>query len=92
MTYRTEFPDYPPESMPAIPAGWIDTSWHNDTCPSFQVGENGPQVYVDYLNPARREIEGCPRFTVIVYDENDEQMPPLLETDDWSAVLQLLGA
>jgi hypothetical protein len=33
---RREFPDFPLESLPEIPADWDDQSWHNDACPSFE--------------------------------------------------------
>ena len=34
MNYKVEFPHYDDEL--ALPAGWLDTSWHNDVCPSFE--------------------------------------------------------
>lgn len=44
--FRTEFPDFDPATMPEIPSNWTDTSWDNDTCPSFAAQEN-ITVFVD---------------------------------------------
>ena len=27
-----EFPDYDLATLPPIPSGWVDSSWHNDIC------------------------------------------------------------
>lgn len=93
-TFRTEFPDFDPATMPAIPADWTDCSWHNDTCPSFIAA--GVQdyaepnwwmvhVFVDFLSTADREFPGGSRFQVVLNDDNGAT--GLLATDDWSAVL-----
>jgi hypothetical protein len=36
MSYRQEFPNFDPATMPEIPTGWEDISWHNDACPSLR--------------------------------------------------------
>ena len=67
-TYKTEFPSYDDEL--AFPKGWIDTSWHNDACPSFgYLTPSGEEVriYCDYVNPELREVEGK-RFNVVIDD------------------------
>lgn len=79
MTYREQFPDFDPATMPAIPATWADRSWRNDNCPSFQSGEW--TIWVDYAEPAQRE-HGGPRYHVecgLGYVRE--------ATDDWAAVL-----
>lgn len=67
-TYKTEFPGYDDELV--FPKGWNDTSWHNDTCPSFSYpalsGEE-IRIYCDYADPKLREIEGK-RFNVTMDD------------------------
>lgn len=91
MTYRTEFPDFDSATMPAIPAGWTDQSWHNDACPSFNAG-NGMVVFIDFADPSLKEFEDTKRFTVHsdpeVHDSNDV----LFETDDWEECLAFLIA
>jgi len=87
--FRTEFPDYDPASMPAIPATWTDVSWHNDSCPSFDTG-TGLMVYVDYADPEQREFDS-PRFSVIRDRETNDGCEVVLATDDWQAVLAATG-
>lgn len=86
MSYREEFPTFDPSTLPDLPKGWTDQSWHNDSCPSFNAG-NGMVVFIDFAQPDDREFPECERFTVHndpeVHDGNDV----LLATDDWNAVL-----
>lgn len=87
MTIATEFPDYDPATLPEIPAGWVDQSWHNDACPCFET--EGLQIYIDYADPSQRDIPDMPRFSVqtVIYGEAVD----LLTTDDWSAVLAIVA-
>lgn len=77
----TEFPDYPLDSLPEIPAGFTDTSWHNDTCPSFGDEEFNLVVFIDYPDAAMREYPQAPRFTLNKGEDH------LLSGDDWQAIL-----
>jgi hypothetical protein len=86
MTYREQFPDFDPATMPAIPAEWQDTSWHNDACPSFRIG-NGKMVFIDHADPAQREF-AVTRFSVQADPEVHNSNDVLLDTDDWSDVLE----
>jgi hypothetical protein len=88
MTYRDEFPKFNPANMPPIPPEWEDVSWHNDACPSFQTGDF--LIYVDYANPADREIENHPRFAVL--RDMGENFDVVIESDDWNAVLAVIAA
>jgi hypothetical protein len=80
--------------MPAIPDGWRDASWHNDTMPFFVASpERG--VWVGYADESLREFGGGKRFSVValvngMYEPDDT--PSILETDDWAEVLQFLAA
>jgi len=74
--YRDEFPDFSAGDMPAIPEGFEDLSWHNDVCPSFE--RNGLKLWVDYLNPNRRELKGK-RFTLTHGDD----AVLVFATDEW---------
>jgi hypothetical protein len=87
MTYQTEFPDFAEADMPAIPAGFFDTSWHNDTCPSFTSDQLGLTITVDYADPSKREYEGkYARFSVSPQDHGVECSGDSLTTDDWSEI------
>lgn len=78
------FPDYPVSDLPAIPAHWKDTSWHNDACPSFMVG--GLQVFIDYVDHSKREHPGEPRFHVMTEDTGS-----VLASDSWEEVVLAIG-
>ena len=80
--YTTEFPDYILDI--AIPADWVDVSWHNDSCPSW-LTPNGFKVMADYAAPVHRECSDYPRFAIIHPDGMD-----ILATDDWLEVLNTL--
>jgi hypothetical protein len=95
MTYRTQFPDYPESDMPQdIPQGLTDSSWRNDTCPSFTVWENDEspafnwcRLWVDYADPDQRELKPIARFQLTLWDDNSKIDPvTLLESDDWPAM------
>ena len=82
----TAFPDYPTADLPPIPSHWLDSSWHNDACPSFTVA--GLHVFVDYADPAKRELVGEPRFTVTTEDASKMScVSVVIATDDWQAVI-----
>ena len=88
MSYQIEFPDFDAagEADALIAAGFKDTSWHNDTCPSFT--RDGLWIFVDYVDPARREFPEAPRVVV----KTDDVEPALLfEGDDMAQALALCG-
>lgn len=88
--WKREFPDFKPAEMPDIPEGWEDQSWHNDTCPSFLA--NGLRVFIDYADPAQRELPDTPRFSVSREPTEAENYThdAELQTDDWSEVLRFV--
>ena len=70
--YQSEFANY--DDVLSIPTGWVDTSWHNDICPSFEktFGDVTFRLWCDYANIEKREVGGK-RFIVSKYlAENDE--------------------
>lgn len=85
-SYRVAFPDFAPETMPEIPPGWFDRSWHNEPCPSFNTG-NGHIVFVDYADRKDREIQEGDRFTVCACVDAYSHNGTLFSSDDWAAVL-----
>lgn len=102
--WKKEFPAFAESDMPAIPAGWIDSSWHNDACPSFVVMAAGDgdtnyefaRVWIAESDPAQREFHEVPRFQVS-YENGELAVHVGLTTDDWQEVLayvevrQILG-
>jgi hypothetical protein len=78
-----EFPDYDVSTLPAIPDEWLDTSWHNDTCPSWQVGPY--RVSIDYADPSEREFDNTERFLVSL------EQDCLLATNNWQEVLDYVA-
>ena len=88
MTYRTEFPDFPEADMPAMPEGFVDASWKNDSCPCFVSEAAGLTLFVDYADASSREFPETTRFS-LVRQATDER---LVDTDDWNAVLAAIAA
>ena len=87
--YKTEFPDFPDADMPAIPKGFVDSSWHNDTCPSIESDTAQLRIWIDYTELGNREFGNIGhRFTVLRKD--DDSGDAVLETDDWNEVLEYI--
>lgn len=93
-TAATEFPEIIIDVK--IPAHWEDTSWHNDTCPSFHIsdvvvtseGNNGYiRVYVDHANEDEREVQESARFGVCLLDEDMDYLEDVMNTNSWLEVL-----
>lgn len=82
--FHSVFTDYPLADIPATPSGWVETSWKNDACPSFQFVVDGEtmRVFVDYADPDQRECPSVPRFGLTTEDG-----VPVFETDSWDALL-----
>jgi len=61
------FTDYPIATMVPIPDSWTDESWQHETAPSFGpcIGPMGElaQIWIDYEDPAYREIPEAARFS-----------------------------
>lgn len=102
MTYQSEFPDFDPATMPAIPAGFEDESWHNDVCPNFHAAAEGLTVWIDYADPALSEFgeDGGARFNLVYGDQPEADgvyLPPpgdrltVYEGDDYAALLNALS-
>jgi hypothetical protein len=83
-----EFPDYDLATLPPIPSGWVDSSWHNDVSPSFVIDDKW-QVFVDFEDPKLREFPGQPRYCVLHIADGFD-VKDLLSTNDWYAVLSLI--
>ena len=81
---NTYFPDYD-DTLPQI-AGFVDSSYGNDTCPSIYSDAQGLRIYCDYKDEARRE--GCGMRYNVTIDDCGEA---LLETDTLADVLAFVA-
>lgn len=86
-----EFPDFDQSTLPTIPEGFADESWHNDAAPSFYSEALQLRLWVDYADPAERETFSGGRFTLqheprvdgMIGDETSD----LVSVDEWADVL-----
>lgn len=89
--WRESFTDFDVDSMPDIPAGFEDTSWENDQCPSFTDYEHDLVLYVDYADTAKREFpETTERFSVHVLSDIGGMTEQPFVSDTWSAVVDYI--
>lgn len=91
-TFQTEFPDYPVTDMPAMPAhgNFVDTSWHNNACPSITSDDLGLHIWIDFVDKSLREFQDGPRFIVTRQDNEFETIDTVLETEEWNEVLAVI--
>src|SRR5262245_19583152 len=85
MTYRDEFPDFDYE-LPVI-AGFKDHSWHNEVCPSLVTADRKQNLWCDYADPAKREMEGGKRFTLVAGEYGEDEQTTLCESDELADIL-----
>lgn len=95
---RREFPEYPVDSLPEIPADWEDVSWHNDACPSFSVPTregDDLRIFIDYPDPKLSDFgDGRVRFGANFYPndwQSNTDVVNIYEGDDWEALLAALA-
>lgn len=100
--FRLEFGadvQMPVEILEALASGeLLDTSWHNDVCPSFfhrdadqissATDERDLRLWVNPVNPDDREYRDAPRFIVHRLDQDCV----LYEGEDVTAALTALRA
>ena len=89
MAHKTEFPHY--DDTLTLPDGWVDTSWHNDVCPSFEkvFGDTTFRLWCDFKDPELREVGGL-RFTVCTYIE-DELSESLGQSESMEEALKIIN-
>lgn len=80
-----EFPDYD-GCVPDLGPDWVEDSWHNDACPSFSCDAIRLRLWVDYVDPAKREFTALPRYTLHRIDEDSAYAGDLLNSDSWEEV------
>ena len=101
-TYKNQFPDYgdmEPEILNfLIEHGFWDSSWHNDTCPSWTHDDSGLRVFIDYKEQEQSECwQNQPtspycRFFVYQADmdmEYNDDCPQTL-TNNWQETMNFI--
>lgn len=48
-----------------LPDTFKDISWHNDACPCFEDKVNGIQLWIDYEDPAMRDVPQNTRYMML---------------------------
>ena len=91
MSKRTLASEFPPASDYTVPksvhaAGWVDSSWHNDICPSFTHEKKGLRLWVDNNDPMLREGEGRPIYVLTRINDCEEWEEDLLATDSYDEI------
>lgn len=92
MTYQTEFPDFDGATLPEIPAGFEDASWHNNACPSFRNEALSLEIFIDYADPAMREMgPDMVRYSVQYWPHDTLDAPvDVAHGNDWAAILDAI--
>ena len=81
-TIKSEFPDYDGEELHIAP--FVCEPWHNDMCPRYvwRCDDGEATLWVDYVDPAKREAEGL-RFFLNIADPDEETLAGFeAETED----------
>lgn len=85
-----EFPAFDLSTMPALPEGFEESSWHNDVAPSYVrdvVGGLSVHIWIHEADPAEREQPDFPRFAAYLLDYASGQVEgSLYESDTWADV------
>lgn len=96
--YRTEFPDFG-ELDVKLPEDFVDSSWHNDMCPRFEIQRDSDEetghasltLFIDYADPAQRELGEVARFSATTGDPHMSSTK-FFTTDDWNRMLAWIEA
>jgi hypothetical protein len=92
MTYRTEFPGFVLGNI-EIPAGFVDQSWKNDACPSWQNDFLRLRLWIDFEKPEERDADGARRFLLQTITRWDDDSPETIyDGDKYATVLELVAS
>jgi hypothetical protein len=90
--FREEFDDFPESDMPTLPAAFVDSSWHNNTCPTFNLGKDY-SLWINYADSAQREFPEMQRFGVeFLPDDKDDPSEWLHWGNDLDEALAQIAA
>lgn len=86
--FHPEFPDFPMADFPKVwPEGFNDSSWHNDVMPSLMNDACTMRIWINYADPALRELDHGVRYHAVSLPDDDEEEVLICQTDDWHRVL-----
>lgn len=91
-----EFPHFAGESLPAMPLGFEDESWRNDTCPCFRrhlgdgCGSVFLTIFIEHSDPDQREFPDTCRYSLIKSDTGIGDRVYLVDSDNWDDLLAWL--
>ena len=79
-------------ACPPCPAGFTDTSWHNDSCPSYGAsrldGSYLVRIFIEHPDQeVREDSEQAERFLVARFNREGEQTD-FLFYDDWDRAVE----
>lgn len=89
-----QFPEFKAEDMPPMPEGFIDNSWHNDTCPCAQRPIDGPYhlvLWVENPKESRREFAGNSRYALVLSAGDSNFCEVVIESDSWDDIILALS-
>ena len=76
-----------------IPEAWVNTSWHQDSCPSYEATQHGRvlRLTIEGADPNEREWAGGPRFAVMEVDHDlGEISESLWWGDSWEEAIAIM--
>jgi hypothetical protein len=87
---NNQFPNY--DDSINMPEGWIDTSWRNDVCPSFEkdFGDTTYKIFCNFKDVDKREIGGL-QFHVCTYTKTDDSLESESEFDTLQEALDFVS-
>ncbi len=99
--YNLEFPDFDLPSGVVIPPSFVDTSWHNDSFPSWVDAARGLYLCVDYPDyllsdyPDSRQNGTLKVFTLSIWmdpeQHSNEIGESLIESNNWQDILDFIA-
>lgn len=76
----------------SLPISFIDDSNGNDICASIYSQLYGLKIFIDHIDPIKREEPSYSRFAVYKTNEYGETEDLILESECWSDILSFLNS
>jgi len=87
---RHEFPKYDPTTLPKLPKGFVETSWHNDACPSWEGSFGRLKLYIDWQEPSQRDTPSSRRFTLCELSIDGDELGRWVSSDAWEDMQRMI--